>query len=148
MADTPPCHDRRMEQPSPLRPRTPSLPHSVDVGAVEPTRPATVVFAEAARVLSAGARTHGLLAPSFRTPPRLLGLDRTVRRHPKGGSIAVRVRGRPWPAVVADMIDGVVALNRLESARANRVRADLWDAVLADGSPIVVDGPTGPRRVA
>ncbi len=137
-----------MEQPSPLRQRTPSLPHSIDVVDVVPTRPTTVMFAEAARVLSAAARSDGLLTPSFRTPPRLLGLDRTVRRHPKGGSIAVRVRGRPWPAVVADMIDGVVALNRLESARANRVRADLWDAVLADGSPIVIDGPTGPRRVA
>ena len=137
-----------MEQPSPLRQRTPSLPHSVDVVDVVAARPATVMFAEAARVLSATARSDGLLTPSFRTPPRLLGLDRTVRRHPKGGSIAVRVRGRPWPAVVADMIDGVVALNRLESARANRVRADMWDAVLADGSPIVVDVPTDPRRVA
>jgi hypothetical protein len=27
------------------------------------------------------------------------------------------------------MIDGVIAVNRLSSARANRVRADLWDAV-------------------
>jgi hypothetical protein len=28
------------------------------------------------------------------------------------------------------MIDGVIAVNRLSSAKANRVRADLWDAVL------------------
>jgi len=140
-----------MEQPTPLRQPIPAVPDTV-VDAVIPadrsTRPATVMFAEAARVLSAAARCSGLVAPSFRTPPRLLGLDRTVRRHHKGGSIAVRVRGRPWPAVVSDMIDGVIALNRLESARATRVRADLWDAVVADGAPIVIDMPTGPRRVA
>jgi len=127
------------------------LPHSVDVVDVVDVvaaRPATVMFAEAARVLSAAARSDGLLTPSFRTPPRLLGLDRTVRRHPKGGSIAVRVRGRPWPAVVADMIDGVVALNRLESVRANRVRADLWNAAVADSARLVGDHATGPRCVA
>lgn len=107
------------------------------------------MFAEAAKVLAATARAYGLLAPSYRTPPRLVGLDRTVRRHPKGGSVAVRVRGRPWPAVVADMIDGIVALNRLESARANRVRADLWDVLLAEVSNLATPPATsGPGRAA
>jgi hypothetical protein len=32
-------------------------------------------------------------------------------------------------AVLADMIDGVVAVNRLDTRRANRARADLWDIV-------------------
>lgn len=95
-------------------------------------RPATVMFADAAKVLAAAARTAGLIAPSYRTPPRLVGLDRTVRRHAQGGSVAVRVRGRPWPAVLADMIDGVVAVNRLDSARAGRVRSDLWALVLTE----------------
>jgi len=88
------------------------------------------MFADAAKVLAAAARTAGLIAPSYRTPPRLVGLDRTVRRHAQGGSVAVRVRGRPWPAVLADMIDGVVAVNRLDSARAGRVRSDLWAVIL------------------
>lgn len=136
-----------MEQPTPLRPPPPEDTDPT-VGAASPSRPATVMFAEAAKVLSAAARAHGLAAPSFRTPPRLVGLDRTVRRHPQGGSVAVRVRGRPWPAVVADMIDGVIALNRLESTRANRVRANLWDAVLDDGARLSGDMPSGPRRVA
>jgi len=136
-----------MEQPTPLRPPEPKVADPA-VGAEPPVRPATVMFAEAAKVLSAAARAHGLVAPSFRTPPRLVGLDRTVRRHPKGGAVAVRVRDRPWPAVVADMIDGVVALNRLGSARANRARADLWDAVLSDGARLSSDMPAGPRRVA
>ena len=88
------------------------------------------MFADAAKVLAGVARSHGLAAPSYRTPPRTVGLDRTVRRTAQGGAVAVRVKGRPWPAVVADMIDGVIAVNRLSSPKANRVRADLWDAAL------------------
>ena len=87
-------------------------------------------FAAAARSLSSVTRRMGLVVPGFRTPPRLVGVDRTVRRHPSGATVAVRVRGRPWPAIVADMIDGVVVANRLDPHRANRVRADLW-AVLS-----------------
>lgn len=96
-------------------------------------QPTTVMFAEAARVLAAAARAHGLRAPTFRTPPRLVGLDRTVRRSGSGGSVSVRVKGRPWPAVLADMIEGIVALNGLSAARASRARADLWDALPAVG---------------
>jgi hypothetical protein len=96
---------------------------------VAPPAATTVQFAAAARALAAAARRFGLAAPSFRTPPRLVGLDRTVRRHPQGGVVSVRLRGRPWAAVVADMIDGVVAVNRLDVRRANRARADLWHAI-------------------
>ncbi|MEY2959751.1 MAG: hypothetical protein RLZZ01_2319, partial [Actinomycetota bacterium] len=42
--------------------------------------------------------------------------------------VSVRVRERPWPAVLADMIEGVVAANRLVSPHADRVRGLLWDA--------------------
>jgi hypothetical protein len=96
---------------------------------VAPPAASTVQFAAAARALAAAARRFGLAAPTFRTPPRLVGLDRTVRRHHRGGVVSVRVRGRPWVAVLADMVDGVVALNRLDARRANRARADLWEAV-------------------
>jgi hypothetical protein len=34
--------------------------------------------------------------------------------------------------VLADMVDGVVAANRLTSAAADRARAQLWRAVAAD----------------
>jgi hypothetical protein len=98
---------------------------------VAPPAATTVEFAAAARALAAAARRFGLAAPSFRTPPRLVGLDRTLRRHAQGGVVSVRLRGRPWAAVVADMIDGVVALNRLDVRRANRARADLWHIVAA-----------------
>jgi hypothetical protein len=89
----------------------------------------TLEFASAARLLSAATRRAGLVAPGFRTPPRIVGVDRTIRRHPTGATVSVRVRGRPWPAIAADMIDGIVVANRLDARRANRLRADLWDVM-------------------
>ena len=41
--------------------------------------------------------------------------------------MAVRLRGRPWPAVLADMIEGVIAVNDLAPPLATRVRTDLWE---------------------
>lgn len=52
-----------------------------------------------------------------------------MRRRPGGAVIAVRVRGRPWPAVLADMIEGVIIANCLTSPHADRLRADLWRAI-------------------
>ena len=90
-------------------------------------------FAAAARRLGHAARRQGLVAPSFRSPPRLQGEGRTIRRWPRGGAtVAVRLRERPWPAVLADMVEGVVAANRLGGADAERARTDLWSAVEAD----------------
>lgn len=42
--------------------------------------------------------------------------------------VAVRVRGRPWVAVLADMIEGVVVVNGLVGMAADELRAALWDA--------------------
>jgi hypothetical protein len=89
----------------------------------------TAQFAHAARTLSREARRRGLVAPSFRCPPRLRGADRTLRRRPGGGVVAVRVRERPWPAVLADMIEGVIAVNGLAPPAATRVRTELWEVV-------------------
>jgi hypothetical protein len=72
--------------------------------------------------------------PAFRSPPRLAGVHRSLRRRPDGGAvIAVVVRGRPWPAVVADMVDGVIATNQLTGAPADAARSALWAAVGFDG---------------
>lgn len=87
----------------------------------------TAQFAHAARTLTAEARRRGLVGPSFRCPPRLLGVDRTLRRRPGGAVVAVRVKGRPWPAVVGDMIEGVVVANGLPARPATRLRTELWD---------------------
>ena len=102
----------------------------------------TARFAHAARTLGREARRRGLVGPSFRCPPRLIGVDRTLRRRPGGGVVSVRLRGRPWPAVLADMIEGVVVVNDLPAPRATRVRTELWDA-LADATD-----DTGEVRVA
>lgn len=90
-------------------------------------------FAAAARLLGQTARRRGLEVPGFRSPPRLQGADRSLRRHASGtATVSVRLRGRPWPAVLADMIDGVVAANRLSGNQADRARTALWAAVEAE----------------
>lgn len=112
-------------------------------------RPATTVqFADAARALAAAARRFGLAAPTFRTPPRLVGLDRTVRRHAGGGVVSVRLRDRPWPAVVADLVDGVIAVNGLEPRRANRARADLWEVVAGAVGDLSANPPSAAAPAA
>lgn len=84
-------------------------------------------FAEAGRLLAAAAAASGVQAPSFRTPPRVAGVDRSIRRG-SGGSVlvSVRSRGRAWPAVLADMIEGVVRANELSPHEAARLRNELW----------------------
>ena len=89
----------------------------------------TVHFSQAARLLGREARQRGLIAPGFRCPPRVVGVQRTVRRHAGGVVIAVKVRSRPWAAVVADMIEGVVVANQLAPPAADRLRTELWEAI-------------------
>jgi len=96
----------------------------------------TVRFAHAARTLTAEARRRSLVAPSFRCPPRLAGVDRSLRRRSGGAVVAVRLRNRPWPVVLGDMIEGVVAANALSPPAATRLRTELWEAITA------VDAPT------
>jgi hypothetical protein len=83
-------------------------------------------FSTAARTLADEARRQGLAVPGFRSPPRLPGAVRTIRRWPAGGVvIAVTIRGRPVADVVADMIDGVVAANGLTGGDADVIRSRL-----------------------
>jgi len=97
-------------------------------------------FAEAGRRLASAATALGVQVPSFRTPPRVAGLDRTIRRGP-GGSVlvSVRSRDRAWPAVLADMIEGVVHANDLAPREAARLRDELWKAtghIEAEAAPV------------
>lgn len=70
-----------------------------------------------------------LRVPAFRTPPRVAGLDRTIRHGADGSTlVSVRSRGRPWPAVLADMIEGIVVANGLDPPEVARVRNELWRA--------------------
>ncbi len=100
----------------------------------------TVAFAETARVLASVARRGGLEVPAFRSPPRLTGARRTLRRHPQGAVVSVVLRGRPFEDVAADMVDGVIAANRLSGAAAARWRPVLTAAV--GGASV----PPGARR--
>jgi hypothetical protein len=103
----------------------------------------TLQFAEAARALSRSARERELVVPAFRSPPRLLGVDRSIRRQGDHFIVAVRTRGRPWVAVAADMIEGIIYANGLVGGAAVRVRGALWAAL-----GFAVEEPVAPRRAA
>lgn len=84
-------------------------------------------FVLTARALAIAARELGLNVPSFQSPPRSDQLDRSIQRRPDGDCVvAVRVRGRPFAAVVADAIEGIVVCNDLDAAAAVTVRDELW----------------------
>src|SRR5690606_35404422 len=90
-------------------------------------------FAAVARTLADAARASGLRTPSFRSPPGLADVQRSLRRRRGAVTVAVRLRERPWAAVVADMVDGVVVANRLAGPAADRARTQLWAALEAAG---------------
>lgn len=101
-----------------------------------PAAATTVQFAEAARSLAERCRARKLIVPGFRSPPAHPTASRTVRRRPDGSAIvAVRVRGRPLAAVLADMVDGVAAVNGLAGADGERIRAELLAEVQGDEAP-------------
>jgi hypothetical protein len=96
-------------------------------------------FAEAVRQLATATRAAGLVVPAFRSPPRVPGAKRTLRRLPGGPIVAVRVRGRALPDVLADMVEGVIVANALSAQAAANVRVALLQAVLE---------PSGSTRAA
>lgn len=88
-------------------------------------------FAATVRTLGSAARSRGLVVPGFRSPPKVPGTERTMRRRADGGAtVAVVVKGRPYQAVTADLIEGIVVVNALSGAEATRVRTHLWEAVV------------------
>ena len=93
---------------------------------------ATAQFASAARVLSQRAAELDLVVPGFRSPPRIVGVNRTIRRSrdSEGGVVAVRLTDRPFTAAVGDMIEGVLVINRLEPPLADQMRTLLWHTML------------------
>ncbi len=95
------------------------------MGSMEPT---SLRFARLARTLGEAARAQGLRAPLYRSPPRLAGVSRSIVRRGPGVTVAVALRDRPWGAVVADMVEGVVVANRLAGVAADHARAALWEA--------------------
>ena len=106
----------------------------------------TSQFTAAARVLAQSASGLDLMVPGFRSPPRIVGVNRTVRRAPdgQGGVVAVRISDRPFTAVIGDMIEGVIRVNGLTVPEADRVRTLLWRTMLQ----FTVEYSSKPDRVA
>ena len=50
------------------------------------------------------------------------GASRTLKRYPGGAVVSVRLRERTYAAVVDDMIDGVLATNRVSAESRPRLR--------------------------
>lgn len=97
----------------------------------------SLLFASAARTLASTTKARGFEAPGFRSPPRLDGVDRTLRRDRRGRAVvSVRTGMRPWVAVLADMVEGVVVANDLRGAEATRLRTALWSALEADSDHV------------
>jgi hypothetical protein len=92
-------------------------------------------FADAARRLGAATRAGGLVVPAFRCPPRVPGATRTIRRYPGGSVVSVTLRGRARDEVAADMVEGVIVVNRLEGEAALRFRTALLEATGAHPQP-------------
>jgi hypothetical protein len=88
----------------------------------------TLRFVQVARRLGAAARAQGLTVPAFRSPPRVDGVVRTVRRYPGGAVVAVRMRGRAFRDVAGDMVEGVIVVNGLGGEAADRMRRVLDEA--------------------
>ena len=93
----------------------------------------SVSFSALARVLAAEVRRHGLVLPSFSSPPRIAGARRTIRRLYGGGMmVSVQVRGRSVDEVLVDMVEGVVVANGLQGREAEGWRLALRAAVLPE----------------
>jgi hypothetical protein len=87
-------------------------------------------FGALAGALAAEVRRHGLVLPSFSSPPRIAGARRTIRRlHGGGVMVSVQVRGRPFDAVLLDMVEGVIVANGLRGREAEGWRLALRAAV-------------------
>lgn len=94
----------------------------------------TLRFSESVRVLSDAARRRGLTVPAFRSPPQRPDVDRSLRRRPSGEvTVAVRIAGRPFAAVQADLIEALVIVNEIPAADTQPMRRELWNALAGAG---------------
>ncbi len=93
------------------------------------TMATAVSFASIGHVLSDEAAMLGVSAPSFRSPPRIPGVRRSVTRNRDGSvTVAVLLRQRPMTAVIADMIDGLVMTAALVPTDSRTLYDRLWGA--------------------
>ena len=112
-----------------IRASTDNRPGSVSTIESAPS----VRFAIVAKSIAQVVARCGLDVPGFKSPPRSGNLDRTVRRQRSGSIVAVRIKDRPFEAVIADMIEGVVLCNDMSTEKAGKLRSLLWDAATQTG---------------
>src|SRR3546814_12912257 len=86
---------------------------------------ASIRCATAVQVLARAARAQGLVVPGFRSPSRLGGVHRPIKRWDGGATIALEVTDRPWAAVQADLVEGDIAGNRMHGEAADAARGGL-----------------------
>ena len=68
-------------------------------------------FSIVAKAFGQLAAQAGFVAPGFRSPPSSRQTDRGYAKHGSGSVVAVRIKDRPFEAVIADMIEGVIVCN-------------------------------------
>ncbi len=101
--------------------------HTKQVPGTIETQANAMSFAAVGRVLTDQALAQGVTAPSFRSPPRIPGVRRSVTRNRDGSiTVSVIVSRRPLSAVIADMIDGVVLTSGLRADEARALYDTLW----------------------
>lgn len=125
---------------------------TVDAALLPPARPTDRVtfagFTSLALLLSAWARANDLQVPQYRSPPRMLGVTRTLRRTPGSRPVvSVRLVGRDRSRVVRDMVDGLLAVNPqpgpgsvgASGVSVSKLRDAAFAYLLAEGSLGAVD---------
>lgn len=105
------------------------------------------------RFLAAESREAGLDVPAFRSPPRIAGAARSIRRTADHTVVSIQLRGRDPGAVADDIIEGIVVANELAPDRAATVRTRLRAAVTPAEIDLTADDDPGrslrrPARVA
>ena len=88
----------------------------------------SIQFSITVRTLGRIANQLGYVTPQFRCPPPSAQYQRSVRRNHDDLSISIVIRGRPWLAVLADIVEGFVIANA-KLGQDSEIRNILWDTI-------------------
>ena len=89
----------------------------------------SIQFSIAVRTLGRIADRLGYRIPQFRCPPPSAKYQRSVRKTgDENLSISIVIRGRPWLAILADIVEGFVIANT-QSGQDSEIRNILWDCI-------------------
>ena len=92
----------------------------------------SIQFSRTIRTLGRIANQLGYVTPQFRCPPPSAQYQRSIRRNKDDLSISIVIRGRPWLAVLADIVEGFVIANA-KSGQDSEIRNILWDTIGSNG---------------